>query len=107
MELFNTLWTRIEPAADSIRLFGSTSSSSSRDAETLVSSLELDHAYIEAQPQRDAFSKSQKLPTKDEFFLVLVRLRLGLLEIDLAYTFEVSQSYVYGYLFFELSFKIC
>ena len=56
-ELFNTLWTRIEPAADSIRLFGSTSSSSlrdakttssssSHDAETLVSSLELDHAYI-------------------------------------------------------------
>ena len=75
-------------------MFGSTSSSSSHDAETLASSLELDHANIEAQLQRDATSKSLKLPTKDEFFLVLVRLRLGLLEMDLAYRFEVSQSYV-------------
>ena len=79
VELFNTLWTWIEPAAESIRLFGSTSSSSSRDAETtssssshdaetLVSSLELDHAYIEPQPQRDAFSKSRKLPNERRVF---------------------------------------
>ena len=34
------------------------------------------------------------LPPMEEFFLVLVRLRLGLLEDDLAYRFGVSQSTV-------------
>ena len=36
--------------------------------------------------------KKRKLSTRDEFFLTLVRLRLGLTEWDLAYRFKVSQS---------------
>ena len=36
--------------------------------------------------------RKRKLPPLEEFFLVLVRLRLGLLEQDLAYRFGVSQS---------------
>ncbi len=38
--------------------------------------------------------RSRTLTPKDEFFLVLVRLRLGLMEQDLAYRFEISQSTV-------------
>ena len=38
--------------------------------------------------------RARSLSPEDEFFLVLVRLRLGLMEKDLAYRFKISQSTV-------------
>ena len=35
-----------------------------------------------------------KLPLEEQFFMTLVRLRLGLLEYDMAYRFNISQASV-------------
>ena len=41
---------------------------------------------------------NHKLPVKDEFLLVMIKLRMGLLDIDLAERFNLSQSTVSGIL---------
>ena len=49
----------------------------------------------EARAERTVTSKmSTALTAKNEFFLVLCRLRCGLMEYDLAYRFKISQSTV-------------
>ena len=57
------------------------------------------HYWASTSSAVEAQTKSSKgrkriLPPLEEFFLMLVRLRLGLLEQDLAYRFHISQSTV-------------
>ena len=52
-----------------------------------------DRKLFNTSPLQSA-GAARSLPLLDEFFLVLVRLRLGLLERDLAYRFGISESTV-------------
>ena len=86
LKTFNILWAWLEPAAKSIVLFPSTKGVTDQTVERI----RLDHGY----PARQMSGASRKICLQDEFFMVLLRLRLGLYEEDLAYRFGVSIAYV-------------
>ena len=56
----------------------------------------VNHLSYKERNETDASSSGRPhiLPPMEEFFLVLVRLRLGLMEQDIAYRFNISQSTV-------------
>ena len=52
------------------------------------------HASTRSKKSSKTFQKRKKLSSKDEFFLVFLRLRLGLLSYHLAKMFKISRSHV-------------
>ena len=56
----------------------------------------LRYSKIDSESRQESFKRCRprKLPPLEEFFLTLVRLRLGLMEQDLAFRFGISQSTV-------------
>ena len=85
-ELFNIVWQWLKPAADKIVLSGANIDGGEIDGPRS----EHDYASVLTEGGR----RTRQLPLKDEFFLVLVRIRLGAIEEDLAYRFRISQQSV-------------
>ncbi|XP_057297410.1 uncharacterized protein LOC130628122 [Hydractinia symbiolongicarpus] len=74
--VFEWLYNRIKPKAEKLSYFkGETS-------------------YSKSNSNRKKTGPKRKLNTKSELFMTLIRLRLGLVERDLSYRFDVSQSTV-------------
>ena len=59
-----------------------------------VDSLTYYNVESENQQERNMRCRPRTLPPMEEFFMTLLRLRLGLMEQDLAHRFGVSQSIV-------------